>query len=568
MQSKVETIEIYDKWLEYALKEEILGGNNELTQENLEELTELNWADYRQEAGETFGAIRNLRGIEHCKNLTNVGLDGNSISSFEELALLPKLKEIYLCGNSIEKIPNLSQLTQLKTLVLDYNNTLSNIFGLAFHPSLEYLNVTSSKISDITVLETLPKLKKLAIRYVTTDFSEGSPNYNTLIRLFKRGVEITCPNSEELKKAAEHSDLDPEGDELIRFLCKNNAYGLLRNVNTCGIHGRPGYMPIHFALNRNCMNELEEIAQYSRAEKVTNLKGIIAKLIAEGADVNQVKIFKDLKGNEYEGTPLYAYFHSYVDRYAENDDNLDKEIIDLLLEHGAVVTDRIVMASYPSKTYSAYIHSLYKGLPTTDLFYYYCYEASFKHVKESIDNGFLERIEDKKEVLSIGLFKASWKNNAELVQYLIDQGADPNHSQLPIFQVIYEQVLSTFVSNGVDINVRNELLYTPLIYFIHTGSNKLAIQLIDLGAELDLQNSSGTSALHEICNKFNALAEYLKDNKKYFDVVQALVDGGANLNLLNKENKTPRDIAKKDLKKLIVKLGGKTGKAVLKEKGE
>ena len=97
--------------------------------------------------------ITNLMGLEHATNLTELGLDDNSISDISPLAGLTDLEELNIAVNSISDISPLAGLTNLTVLRLD-DNSISDISPLAGLTQLRELYLANNSISDLWPLVT------------------------------------------------------------------------------------------------------------------------------------------------------------------------------------------------------------------------------------------------------------------------------------------------------------------------------------------------------------------------------------------------------------------------------
>ncbi len=98
--------------------------------------------------------IEDLEGIEFCRNLTGLNLEGNRISRLNGLEKLPYLSVLYLARNRIEDIGPLASLTGLKTADLAYND-IGDISPLLNLPELEYVNLLGNPVENGELLEKL-----------------------------------------------------------------------------------------------------------------------------------------------------------------------------------------------------------------------------------------------------------------------------------------------------------------------------------------------------------------------------------------------------------------------------
>lgn len=100
---------------------------------------------------------------------------------------------------------------------------------------------------------------------------------------------------------------------------------------------------------------------------------------------------------------------------------------------------------------------------------------------------------------------ACLKNDVAAVQYLIDNGADPNFAVdprfLPIFCVQSREVAEILVKAGAKINVKGHLGQTPLHFACLKARLELADYYIEQGLSVDEPNIYGQTALHYSCTR-------------------------------------------------------------------
>jgi uncharacterized protein (TIGR03067 family) len=106
--------------------------------------------------------IRDLSGLEKCKNLALIKLTKNQIQEVKPLKDLTNLQSLDLSGNKITDAAPLAGLTKLQYLELSHNQIrdLTPLKGLT---SLSALYLTGNKISDIAPLGSLGKLSSLSL---------------------------------------------------------------------------------------------------------------------------------------------------------------------------------------------------------------------------------------------------------------------------------------------------------------------------------------------------------------------------------------------------------------------
>ena len=138
-----------------AIIAEALGksANATITVEEMERLTIV---------GRSGKDVRDLTGLQHATNLTQLRLNLNRISDISPLAGLTELTYLELSANNISDISALKGLTKLEFLQLQLNG-ISDILALAGLTSLKRLNLGFNAISDVTPLAGLTNLEWLGV---------------------------------------------------------------------------------------------------------------------------------------------------------------------------------------------------------------------------------------------------------------------------------------------------------------------------------------------------------------------------------------------------------------------
>jgi Leucine-rich repeat (LRR) protein len=142
-----------DENLEEAVREAIDKPEGALLISDLEGLSYLD-ASRRE--------IADLTGLEHCINLTELGLFGNQISDISPLENLTALTWLRLDSNQIIDISPLADLTSLTYLNL-YGNEISDVTTVSNLTSLTTLKLYLNQISDITPVSNLTSLTEIEL---------------------------------------------------------------------------------------------------------------------------------------------------------------------------------------------------------------------------------------------------------------------------------------------------------------------------------------------------------------------------------------------------------------------
>lgn len=166
--------------------------------------------------------------------------------------------------------------------------------------------------------------------------------------------------------------------------------------------------------------------------------------------------------------------------------------------------------------------------------------------------------DDEKEGWGTPLHIAALKNNVEMVSRLLDNGADPNlrskfsSGTTPLHWALREgnvECAQALLDNGAEVDLATDWGVTPLMQTInHQGSSgNLAAGvalLLEAGADPDLQNKIGETALHYAARERKA------------EAVSLLIEHGADIDIENMDGLTPLDVAaSSEIKEMLQKAG-------------
>lgn len=98
--------------------------------------------------------IFDLKGVEHCRNITILNLSGNHIEKVERLSGLEMLESLYLSDNDIESIDSLAGLQNLKELDISFN-MIEDISVLLNFNELLYVNLIGNPVKNKDVIKEL-----------------------------------------------------------------------------------------------------------------------------------------------------------------------------------------------------------------------------------------------------------------------------------------------------------------------------------------------------------------------------------------------------------------------------
>lgn len=160
-----------------------------------------------------------------------------------------------------------------------------------------------------------------------------------------------------------------------------------------------------------------------------------------------------------------------------------------------------------------------------------------------IKNGADVNSHDRQFENLIALHVACYRDNTEIIKYLLDNGADMNaqsddegHTPLHIAcdAVVALETVEAFVARGVDIDIRNDHEDTPLLLVCSNADNLEVVKyLISKGADINAKNYYGNTPLRNACSCGT------------LEIVKYLVECGVELEQRDYESKTALMIAKK-----------------------
>ena len=188
------------------------------------------------------------------------------------------------------------------------------------------------------------------------------------------------------------------------------------------------------------------------------------------------------------------------------------------------------------------------------------------------------------------LTQAALKDHADAVRVLISRNADVNKPQpcngctalLISAQEGYVPVMQLLISKGARIDVRNKLGQTPLHQAAGHGQQEAAICLLDHGADINADDNAGvTPLMYAVQEKHltlvdlllirgadpNLAANHLEGrtalHSASFDglleIAERLVEGGANVDQVDKRGVSPLHLAAQEGRLEIVKLLARNG---------
>jgi ankyrin repeat protein len=142
---------------------------------------------------------------------------------------------------------------------------------------------------------------------------------------------------------------------------------------------------------------------------------------------------------------------------------------------------------------------------------------------------------------------AAYQNNHEIIKILLENGADHtlrntiDGGQTPLHGAVRRnavEVVQALLDGGADVEALTDSGQTPLIYLMsegyRVGLTQVAVLLLDGGADPDRQDEAGNSALHYAAGR------------GINEAIPLLIERGASVDLENNQGQTARDVAAND----------------------
>lgn len=153
-------------------------------------------------------------------------------------------------------------------------------------------------------------------------------------------------------------------------------------------------------------------------------------------------------------------------------------------------------------------------------------------VKKLINKGAYVNLESKAGYTALTYAAGNDFEEASLLRYLVSKGAKINDQNVPLIDAAQSGSLKKvkfLVENGADVNKRRPINGLSALYEAGFSAYlDIAIYLINNGANVNIENFDGESVL---CRSIGS-------EKGSFKMVQLLIDNGANVNHIDKSDKS------------------------------
>lgn len=147
----------------------------------------------------------------------------------------------------------------------------------------------------------------------------------------------------------------------------------------------------------------------------------------------------------------------------------------------------------------------------------------------------------KRPVLEI----AAINKNAKVVKYLLEDKnstLSPDNKTRAMFiasEYSTKEIVSIFLENGIDLNVKNQYNYTPLLAAARYNNKEVVKFLLEKGADINAQDIVCDTALH------------IASKQGHKEIAVMLIEKGTDINAKNENGKTPLDLAHGETRKFM-----------------
>lgn len=194
------TVSFQNKILEDAVREQ-LGCDTPLSKAQVANIQELEIIVEESMSGDLVFCKEDLALLQNLKSLNIynlrykeiqrcIGFGHPDISGYENLKLLPDLRNLFIYDTSFNQLPEIAEIKSLRKLTLQ-SCTGSDLSPLEQMTDLEWVELEDMHLSDISPLLSLEKLKLLSLSYSTFTDDGVLEQLEDLEYLFLEGCDLT-----------------------------------------------------------------------------------------------------------------------------------------------------------------------------------------------------------------------------------------------------------------------------------------------------------------------------------------------------------------------------------------
>ena len=305
---------------------------------------------------------------------------------------------------------------------------------------------------------------------------------------------------------------------------------------------------LHKAVRQNCGKELlQTILDYGANVNAANTNNTTALMIAcDKGDVDAMNVLMDAGASfKLADADGYTCLHKAVRK------DCSKEVLHTIIDHGADVNamnknNRTALVIACVKKNEGAIHVLLNAGADpnladvdgdTGLHYGVMLNCSKDALQALIDHG--AHVDAVNKCSETALMIAFMKGTVDAICVLTKAGANPNVKDADdntclhkIVRASCKEVIQTIIDLGADVNAINKYHETVLLIACMHGKIDAINVLLEAEADTNITEIDGHTCLHKAVNANCGTR-----------VVQAIIDHGADVNAINKYNKTALLIA-------------------------
>ena len=369
----------------------------------------------------------------------------------------------------------------------------------------------------------------------------GDCSKEVLQSIIDQGANVNITNKRNvtsLMVASKKGNVDA-----INVLLSAGADRTIKTVN--------GDTWIHYAVDGDCSKEvLQSILDQGAHVNITNKRNVTSLMVASKmGNVDAIKVLlsagadrtiKDVDGNTwihyaFLGDCSKEVLQSIIDQGANVNITNKRNVTSLMVasKKGNVDAINVLLSAGADRTIKTvngdtWIHYAVHG------------DCSKEVLQSIIDQGAHVNITNKRNVTS--LMVASNKGNVDAIKVLLSAGADRTIKDVDGNTWIHyaflgdcsKEVLQSIIDQGADVNITNKRNVTSLMVASKKGNVDAINVLLSAGADRTIKTVNGDTwihyAVHGDCSK---------------EVLQSIIDQGADVNITNKRNVTSLMVASK-----------------------